>query len=105
MPEAERPATKEEKPKTAKTERTAREKRRLSFKETRELASLPQTIEALEKEKAEIFSALSSPEFYVKADPARLNATSARLEALEQELDEAYRRWEELDELATKYGA
>jgi ATP-binding cassette subfamily F protein uup len=100
MPEAQQVATKQEKP---KTERTMREKRKLSFKETRELASLPQTIEALEKEKVEIIAALSSPEFYAKGDPAQLNVTSARLEALEKELNGAYRHWEELDQLATKY--
>jgi ATP-binding cassette subfamily F protein uup len=97
MPQAK---AKEEKP---RTERTPREKRKLSFKEKRELASLPQSIEALEGEKAAIIAALCSPECYGKGDPARLNATSARLEALEKELHEAYRRWEELDLLATKY--
>jgi ATP-binding cassette subfamily F protein uup len=100
MPEAQQVATKQEKP---KTDRTMREKRKLSFKETRELASLPQTIEVLEKEKVEIIAALSSPEFYAKGDPAQLNVTNARLEALEKELNGAYRRWEALDQLATKY--
>lgn len=102
MPEEQQFATKEEKP---KTERRMREKRKLSFKETRELASLPQTIEVLEKEKAEIIAALSSPEFYAKGGPAQLNVTNARLEVLEKELNEAYRHWEELDQLATKYRA
>ena len=101
VPEAQ-VAAKEEK---RKTERTIREKSKLSFKETRELASLPQTIEALEKEKAEIIAVLSSPEFYAKGDPAQVNLTGARLEALEQELSEAYRRWEELDDLAAEYGS
>jgi ATP-binding cassette subfamily F protein uup len=102
MPEAPRATAKEEKP---KIERTLKEKRKLSFKETRERESLPQTIEVLEKEKAEIIAALSSPEFYAKGDPAQVTATNTRLEALEMELDEAYGRWEELEQLATKYGA
>ena len=93
-------ATKEE---NRKTEKTMKEKRKLSFKETRELAALPQTIETMEKEKAEIVAALSSPAFYAKNDPVELNATNARLELLEKELLEAYGRWEELDQLATKY--
>ena len=100
MPDARQAGPKEEKP---KTERTVREKRNLSFKEKRELASLPHSVEALEGEKAAIIAVLCSPESYGKGDPARLNATSARLEALERELHEAYRRWEELDLLATKY--
>lgn len=93
-------ATKKE---NLKTEKTIKEKRKLSFKETRELELLPQTIEAMEKEKAEIVAALSSPAFYAKNDPVELNATNARLGLLEKELLEAYGRWEELDQLATKY--
>ena len=48
---------------------------------------------------------MSSPEFYAKGDPTQVTATNARLEALEKKLDEAYGRWEELEQLATKYGA
>jgi len=101
-PEAPKAAVKEEK---AKRGKSPQEKRRLSFKETRELEALPQTIEALEKEKAEIIAALSSPEFYAKSASAQVTATNVRLEVLEKELGEAYQRWEELDQLATKYGA
>lgn len=95
-------AVKEEK---AKRGKSPQEKRRLSFKETRELEALPQTIDALEKEKAEIIAALSSPEFYAKNASAQVTATNVRLEVLEKELGEAYQRWEELDQLAMKYGA
>ena len=102
MPEAQQATARGEKP---KTEKTPKEKRKLSFKEARERESLPQTIEALEKEKVEIITALSSPEFYAKGDPTQVTATNARLEALEKKLDEAYGRWEELEQLATKYGA
>ena len=69
------------------------------------MEALPQTIEALEKEKAEIIAALNSPEFYAKSASAQVTATNARLEVLEKELDEAYQRWEELDQLTKKYGA
>ena len=102
MPEAQQATARGEKP---KTEKTPKEKRKLSFKEARERELLPQTIEALEKEKAEIITALSSPECYAKGDPTQVTATNARLEALEKKLDEAYGRWEELEQLATKYGA
>lgn len=101
-PEAPKAAVKEEK---AKRGKSPQEKRKLSFKETRELEALPQTIEALEKEKAEIIAALNSPEFYAKSASAQVTATNARLEVLEKELDEAYQRWEELDQLTKKYGA
>ncbi len=95
-------------PKAAKEEKPGRrkapqEKRKLSFKESRELEALPQAIEALEKEKAEIIAALSSPEFYARSGLDQVSAANARLEELEEELDLSYRRWEELEELESKY--
>jgi ATP-binding cassette subfamily F protein uup len=93
-------AAKEEKPGRRKT---PQEKRKLSFKESRELEALPQAIEALEKEKAEIIAALSSPEFYTGSSPNQVSAANARLEELEEELYLSYRRWEELEELESKY--
>ena len=48
---------------------SARAKRKLSFKEARELEALPQRIEALEKEQTEIIAALSSSEFMRGAIP------------------------------------
>jgi ABC transport system ATP-binding/permease protein len=89
-------AKKEEKPARA---RPAQAKSRLSFKDARELEALPQSIEALEKEQAEIIAALGSSEFYAANDSAGVAATNARLEALGQELHEAYVRWEELEDL------
>ncbi|MHB8773031.1 MAG: ATP-binding cassette domain-containing protein [Syntrophales bacterium] len=93
------------KPEKPRLERAQREKRKLTFKETKELESLPERIETLEKEKAEIVASLSSPEFYSKGDPGRAAALGKRLEALEEELAAAYLRWEELDGLAAKFGA
>lgn len=72
-------------------------KRRLSFRETRELEALPERIEALEEQRTGIISALSSSEFYAESDPAQVAAANARLEALGLELDEAYSRWQELE--------
>jgi len=89
---------KEEKP---RREKAPSEKRKLSYKETRELETLPQKIEALEKEKTEIVALLSSPDFYAKSDPAGVTTTNARLDALEKELDIAYQRWEQLEDFAS----
>ena len=96
------PQAKEERP---KKEKPPQEKRKLSFKEARELEALPQSIEALEKEKAEILAVLSSPEFYARNDPGQVTATNARLEAVEDDLLEKYDRWMELEQLADKFGA
>jgi len=85
--------------------RPPREKQKLSFKETKELNALPQTIEALEEEKQRLMETLNSPEFYAGHDLAKINGANNRLEALEKELDEAYHRWDELENMAAKFNA
>lgn len=73
-------------------------KRRLSYKESRELEALPQRIETLETERDETVTVLSSPEFYARNDATQIASVTARLQTLERELEEAYERWEELEE-------
>ena len=70
--------------------------RRVTYKEQRELESLPARIEALEEEQRTLEATVAAPEFY-KEPAATINATLARLDALHQELVETYARWEELD--------
>ncbi|MGN0847283.1 MAG: ATP-binding cassette domain-containing protein [Kiritimatiellia bacterium] len=72
---------------------------KLSYRETRELEALPGTMEALEKEIAEIESALADPSIYAK-DVARATALTARLPLARAELDTAETRWLELSERA-----
>ncbi len=81
-----------------------REKQKLSYKETRELEALPLKIETLEEEKRRLLETLNSPEFYVSRDMDQINKANDRLKALEEELEEAYRRWDELESLAAKFG-
>ena len=71
--------------------------RKLSFKETRELESLPAQIEKLETEQSELVETLAEPELY--SDGAKVSATTARLKAVESELETAFERWEELLEM------
>lgn len=99
--EPERASIKEEKP---KREKTPPEKRRLSYKEAKELQELPQKIEALEKEKQQLAATLSSPAFYANNDAANIRQASARLAYLDAELDGAYHRWNELEDLAAQSG-
>ena len=82
-----------------KTEKTAQAKRGLTYKQARELEALPGKIEALEQEQTELITVLSSPDFYAANDSAGVAATNARLDALQFELEDAYQRWEELEEL------
>jgi len=72
--------------------------RKLTYKEERELEGLPQLIEELENRKEELFSLVSEPGFYKKEGKV-ITETNEKLAALEQELTEAYQRWESLEEL------
>ncbi len=71
-------------------------KRKLSFKDTRELEQLPARIEALEAEIAARTQAMHDPAFY-KQDAAEIAAAGAAMNALQAELDAAYARWQALD--------
>ena len=82
----------------------AREKQKLSYKETLELEALPSRIEFLEEEKGELLATLNSPAFYAGRDAAAINRASDRLRSLDEELDAAYGRWEELESLAASFG-
>jgi len=73
--------------------------RKLTFKEKRELADLPQLIEGLEAEVAELHARMADPDFYRRAG-TEVALTSACLQTLEKELAVTYSRWEELDALA-----
>ena len=75
------------------------ERRKLSFKEQRELEALPARIEALEGEQARLGAEVSAPDFYRK--PASdIHAAMSRLEALPAEIETALRRWDELETVA-----
>jgi ABC transport system ATP-binding/permease protein len=70
----------------------------LSYKEQRELEALPPHIETLEAEQAKWYASLSDPSFYQRPG-AEIAGAKARLESLERELEDAYRRWEALEGL------
>jgi ATP-binding cassette subfamily F protein uup len=74
-------------------------KRRLSFKEQRELDALPARIEALEAEQARLHAEVAAPDFY-KKPAADIHAAMARLEALPAEIEAAMARWDALETVA-----
>jgi ATP-binding cassette subfamily F protein uup len=86
-----------------KKERPIKEKKKLSYKEMRELEGLPLRIEGMEEEKNLLFATLNDPAFQVGTDARTIHATNDKLEALEKELEEVYLRWDELEELAAKF--
>ena len=72
------------------------EKRKLTYKEQRELKSLPAKIEKLETKIEELHAEMADPGYYQK--PKReLAAGQAKLKQLEAELESAFERWQELE--------
>ena len=74
--------------------------RKLNNRETRELETLPATIEKLEQEQAALTTQLADPTFYQR-DSGAAPAARARLAAIEAELAAAFARWEELETVRT----
>ena len=71
-------------------------KRKLSFKETRELAELPGKIAALEEEQKAIAARLEDPALYQGA-PLEAQQLSERMAAIDEELLLLLERWAELE--------
>jgi ATP-binding cassette subfamily F protein uup len=86
------------KPKTAALEprRRTQSKGKLGYKEERELAELPDRLEALEKEQGEIAGRLADPALY-RDRPREVKPLQARHAAIEKELTQFLARWEELE--------
>jgi len=85
-------------PAQKKPRQEAEKPRRLSFKEQRELEALPDRIGQLELEMEELHGKLADPEFYRTAG-GEVAVLNRRLEELEQELEQAFFRWEELENI------
>lgn len=69
-------------------------RRRLSFKEQRELEGLPASIEALEERKAQL------EDFFSSGKPDLTGESSKEYSAVLERLEGLYARWEELESLA-----
>ena len=80
---------KKEKPKPANV-------KKLSFKEQRELEQLPERIDALETLQSDLNQTINSAEFY-KQSPEHVTEVLSQLQHVDQDLLEAYARWEILD--------
>jgi ATP-binding cassette subfamily F protein uup len=76
-------------------------KRKLSYKDQRELEALPARIAALEEEQKVLETRTAAPEFYKEAADT-IRAVLARNEAVGIELHIAYERWLELEAIAAQ---
>ncbi|MEW6672468.1 MAG: ATP-binding cassette domain-containing protein [Thermodesulfobacteriota bacterium] len=82
----------------------ARPSRRLGYLQEREMQALPRKIEALESEQQNLFALLSDPLFY-KKEKNEIAGVKSDLDRVEREIENAYRRWQELEALKSQAGA
>jgi ATP-binding cassette subfamily F protein uup len=75
-------------------------KRRLTYSEEKELAALPERIDALERDREQLYATLADPA--VLRDGAAVVDAKARLAELDAELDELMARWESLETIAAE---
>ncbi len=82
----------------ARRERTP--KPGLTFREQRELESLPEAIEALEAEQAALTQRMCAPDYH-RQPPEAMKADRLRAQAIEHALAEKFERWAALDAKAS----
>ena len=69
---------------------------KMSYKETRELESLPKEIEALEQRQSELTAKMSAVDYH-RVGPEQMKADRAEAEQIAAALDEKFERWAELE--------
>jgi ABC transport system ATP-binding/permease protein len=98
-PPARRPVAAARDPGTAETA-VRRPATKLSYKESRELAELPATIEALEREQRQIGERMSRPDYH-REGAAQTRADGLRVAEIESQLAAAFDRWAEIEARVT----
>ena len=78
-------------------------KKKLSYKEQRELQQLPELIEQLDAQQAVLTEQISDVNFYRQEQPV-INKVLDELKQTEKELELAYHRWDYLESLADEEG-
>lgn len=76
--------------------------KKLSYKDQRELEELPRKIEKLEAEQSELQQIMAHADFYKKSQEDIADAMK-KLQTLESNLQQAYQRWEELENLQASF--
>jgi ATP-binding cassette subfamily F protein uup len=74
--------------------------RKLSFKQQRELEQLPEQIQQRETRRDELLAAMADPLFYQRTAAEQIASVAQQVQQLDTELEQLYRRWAELEELA-----
>ncbi|MCF7956579.1 MAG: ATP-binding cassette domain-containing protein [Phycisphaerae bacterium] len=75
-----------------------KQKPKLTYKLQKELEAIPEKIDQFETQLTELHEEMANPDFYKKPQP-EITAAAEKTEILQNQLDETYKRWEELEEL------
>jgi ATP-binding cassette subfamily F protein uup len=95
---ANKKATQQSKTESTKTEVVKVAQKKLSFKDTKELAELPEIIDSLENKIAELQEQVNQNDFFSQDEQYTKNILN-QLDENESKLELVYTRWQELDEL------
>ena len=74
--------------------------RKMKYADQKELEQLPAKLEKLEAQIGEYHTLMADPDFY-QQEPAAMAAKQEELKKLEEQLATAYKRWEELEAMAS----
>ena len=70
---------------------------KLSYKENKELETLPEHLMQLEAERDELISLMSEPDYYSTHSPQEIKDQNEKIQSLENKINQSYLRWEELE--------
>lgn len=70
---------------------------KLSYKENKELETLPEHLMQLEAERDELISSMNAPDYYTSRNAQEIKEQTEFLQNLETQINQGYQRWEELE--------
>ncbi len=95
----EEPIEKKEEPDAKPVSRKPRQtKIKLTYKENKELESLPEQLLQLEAQRAALLAAMSAPDYYTTHSAQEIKEQNETVQQLEEQINLGYQRWEELEE-------
>ena len=74
---------------------------KLSYKENKELETLPEHLMQLEAERDELISSMNAPDYYTSHNAQEIKEQTELLQNLEAQINQGYQRWEELENKRT----
>ena len=83
-------------PAPAKPAAQVQKKKKLSYKDQRELEAMPALIESLERRQQELEQTMAEPDFYQR-EHSQVQDVIPPLAAVQEEMEAAFERWAELD--------